>query len=497
MKTKHINSICHSERALCPEESIIKDSLLNGLPRPVRGLAMTPVNESGRSLVEMLGVLAVMGILTIGGIAGFNYAMDRYVATALIEEAGRRAVIHSQQLLQGVKVSDQEFGNNLVQGYSLESHDNGDEITGFSIVVKNVPTKICRLLAYLNWKVPYLSTIVTNNEEKLLTFENCNSNGQNQDINFAFMHDLSNQRTDNAIEGSVCQDDTACTQYGCSFCAAKQCIRGCPSEYHSCQDNQCVLSCPDSMIQRGKTCTCDPAGFWEDDGQGGCKCQNGYDLSRSHCCPTGWYWRQSVQECQDPETCWFHDDGKDTWDDSYALICQDACDEDEFYYAPSNCKGPTGKGECYKVSDFSDIRQPVYNEAYDEKGKNNLGTGTLLGEEEALRLTQNMFVSKEIGSWFVVRGWCLAQNARIATIEDMDCNTDNFKNHQGSSYCVGSKIVQALMALYGDLPTGKDAFFMNEKYDENCKPYHIWSEDGTFSNYGNRAYGSAALCIKN
>ena len=66
MKTKHINSICHSERALCPEESIIKDSLLNGLLRPTRGLAMTPVNESGRSLVEMLGVLAVMGILTIG-----------------------------------------------------------------------------------------------------------------------------------------------------------------------------------------------------------------------------------------------------------------------------------------------------------------------------------------------------------------------------------------------------------------------------------------------
>ena len=34
-------------------------------------------NESGRSMVEMLGVLAVVGVLSIGGIAGYKMAMEQ------------------------------------------------------------------------------------------------------------------------------------------------------------------------------------------------------------------------------------------------------------------------------------------------------------------------------------------------------------------------------------------------------------------------------------
>ena len=35
-------------------------------------------NQSGRSMVEMLGVLAVIGVLSVGGIYGYRYAMDQY-----------------------------------------------------------------------------------------------------------------------------------------------------------------------------------------------------------------------------------------------------------------------------------------------------------------------------------------------------------------------------------------------------------------------------------
>lgn len=34
--------------------------------------------ESGRSMVEMLGVLAIVGVLSVGGIAGFSKAMAKY-----------------------------------------------------------------------------------------------------------------------------------------------------------------------------------------------------------------------------------------------------------------------------------------------------------------------------------------------------------------------------------------------------------------------------------
>ena len=35
-------------------------------------------NQLGRSMVEMLGVLAIIGVLSVGGIAGYAKAMQKY-----------------------------------------------------------------------------------------------------------------------------------------------------------------------------------------------------------------------------------------------------------------------------------------------------------------------------------------------------------------------------------------------------------------------------------
>ena len=50
-------------------------------------------NESGRSMVEMLGVLAIIGVLSIGGIAGYTLAMNRYRANEILDTASKIAVI--------------------------------------------------------------------------------------------------------------------------------------------------------------------------------------------------------------------------------------------------------------------------------------------------------------------------------------------------------------------------------------------------------------------
>ena len=50
-------------------------------------------NESGRSMVEMLGVLAIIGVLSIGGIAGYTLAMNRYRANEIIDAAAKIAVV--------------------------------------------------------------------------------------------------------------------------------------------------------------------------------------------------------------------------------------------------------------------------------------------------------------------------------------------------------------------------------------------------------------------
>ena len=54
---------------------------------------MKNINESGRSMVEMLGVLAIIGVLSIGGIAGYSMAMNRYRANEALDMANKFAVI--------------------------------------------------------------------------------------------------------------------------------------------------------------------------------------------------------------------------------------------------------------------------------------------------------------------------------------------------------------------------------------------------------------------
>ena len=49
-------------------------------------------NESGRSMVEMLGVLAIIGVLSIGGIAGYTLSMRRYRANSIVDAANKYAI---------------------------------------------------------------------------------------------------------------------------------------------------------------------------------------------------------------------------------------------------------------------------------------------------------------------------------------------------------------------------------------------------------------------
>ena len=42
-------------------------------------------NQFGRSMIEMLGVLAIIAVLSVGGIAGYSKAMDKFKMEAASE----------------------------------------------------------------------------------------------------------------------------------------------------------------------------------------------------------------------------------------------------------------------------------------------------------------------------------------------------------------------------------------------------------------------------
>ena len=100
-------------------------------------------NESGRSMVEMLGVLAVIGVLSIGGIAGYTYAMNRLKANDIIDGVNKRAVALSTYTLLGTGVSattlDAEFANKIGDfPVALAAAD-----PGFTLTVSEITRPVC------------------------------------------------------------------------------------------------------------------------------------------------------------------------------------------------------------------------------------------------------------------------------------------------------------------------------------------------------------------
>ena len=49
-------------------------------------VARNDICSAGRSMIEMLGVLAIVGVLSVGGIAGYSKAMEMWKIDKIINE---------------------------------------------------------------------------------------------------------------------------------------------------------------------------------------------------------------------------------------------------------------------------------------------------------------------------------------------------------------------------------------------------------------------------
>lgn len=52
-------------------------------------------------MTEMLGVLSIIGILSIAALFGYNYAITKYKSNTTINDLNRFVVVVTQQMLMG------------------------------------------------------------------------------------------------------------------------------------------------------------------------------------------------------------------------------------------------------------------------------------------------------------------------------------------------------------------------------------------------------------
>jgi len=104
--------------------------------------------QKGRSMIEMLGVLAIIGVLSIGGLLGYRRAVNNHQANQILDDANRLAfvILESNQSFQTNDFMDEE----LIDSVPYTGTYNLDAFMAasgqFGIVVTNVPKGVCESL---------------------------------------------------------------------------------------------------------------------------------------------------------------------------------------------------------------------------------------------------------------------------------------------------------------------------------------------------------------
>ena len=128
----------------------------------------------GRSMIEMLGVLAIIGVLSVGGIAGYSKAMEKFkinktiqqiaeittnIQTLYLQQDDFNGLDNATAVQMGVVPDDLGTSVNRYGRIEISHAFNGnvnihydyDNPKSFSITFKGLPKEACMTLATTNW----------------------------------------------------------------------------------------------------------------------------------------------------------------------------------------------------------------------------------------------------------------------------------------------------------------------------------------------------------
>lgn len=101
-------------------------------------------SQSGRSMVEIIGVLAVIGVLSIGSIAGYSYGMDKYRASETVNDIMLRSIDLIKHISAGKKPDVSEWKTEKTI-YPIVVLRN-DSLGQYAIVAENIPSRVCKMI---------------------------------------------------------------------------------------------------------------------------------------------------------------------------------------------------------------------------------------------------------------------------------------------------------------------------------------------------------------
>ena len=201
--------------------------------------------ESGRSMVEMLAVLALIGVLSVAGLAGWKMAMTRHYTNILFNEAQKRATIISGQIGAGQTPSLSGFTDNETSAGTFGTDVVMlEEDRQFGIPVSGVEKSVCEnLQKNIGVDYDFIQRLGSVNEPSK-SFGSCGSDNE-----FLLIYN-------NVMGNKQCTKDTDCETV-CGVCDHGFCINECEAEDVECtkatEKTDCQGSCVGCVVASGET----------------------------------------------------------------------------------------------------------------------------------------------------------------------------------------------------------------------------------------------------
>ncbi len=215
---------------------------------------MRKLNEFGRSMVEMLGALAIIGVLSVGGIIMYSYAMDKHRANETIKDVTLYAMSASQQMLVGQeKLNFSELGYVSSIGYPIDGEILEEDDRYFEIYVDDIPSSVCERIVDSGWQAPL--AIYVNDIAYVDSNHICTVGGKEETVDMAFQ--FTSDLNQGAFPFGTCE-------------TASDCIGNCAA----CEDGLCVSACENDelCLKSSKT--------------GDMICCSSENKSGPYCCPS-------------------------------------------------------------------------------------------------------------------------------------------------------------------------------------------------------------------
>ena len=243
---------------------------------PIQG---SIIAEYGRSMVEILGTLAIIGVLSVGGIMGYSYGMDKYRANETINDVNMRGIDLVRQVSMGQTLSLSEWPTVSKAGYDISAPVLSAEGDAY-FSISGVPKRVCEIV---------------------------------------YDGIMQNQTTDVEVNGYVVDDSSACGDDNTmGFFFITNAGEGGTNPEELCKD----VSCPD-----GSSCT---HGICMSEEKPQINSQNDKYCSKNEQCG-------ECQYCESYGYCWDVDDGTPCRNNSDKICRVGYCIEDKACTDNSEC----------------------------------------------------------------------------------------------------------------------------------------------------------------